>query len=51
MPGIYLVIEIIIHYVMTLLYYLMNGWIGRAFLGPSHSLVRFTEYIQVNGWT
>ena len=34
---------IIIHHMMTLLNYLMMGWIDRAILGPNHSLVRITE--------
>ena len=34
---------IIIHYMTTLLYYLMNGWIGRVILRPDHSLVRITK--------
>ena len=35
--------EIIIHHMMTLLYYLMNGWIDRAILGLDHSSARITE--------
>ena len=35
--------EIIIHHMMTLLYYLMNGWIDRAILKSDHSLVRIIE--------
>ena len=34
---------IIIHHMMTLLYYLMNGWIDRAIFGTNHSLARITE--------
>ena len=34
---------IIIHHMITLLYYLMNGWIDRAIFGPNHSLTRITE--------
>ena len=50
MPGVYLDIEIIIHYMMTLLYYLMNGQVGQSLLGLDHLSVRFIEYVHINGW-
>ena len=34
---------IIIHHMMTLLSYLMNGWVDRAILGSDHSLARIIE--------
>ena len=42
---------IIIHHMMTLLYYLMNGWVDRAIFGLDHSLARITEQVYVNGLT
>ena len=50
MPGAYLDIRIIIHYMIILLYYLMNNWVGQSLLGPDHLSVRFIEYVHVNGW-
>ena len=33
--------EIIIYHMITLLYYLMNGWVDRAILGPICYLCEF----------
>ena len=34
---------IIIHHMMTLLNYLMNGWVDRAILEPDYFLARIIE--------